>query len=118
MRAHSEILLRADYRLTIVRGLLIIRNKIIFNGQSIVLTWMISYIVILLLPIAIVVLNEENQILASNSTNTLPSDFPYTQLESSSNFYYTGSDGENMKSSIFSHLDPNMQLSWQLQCPF
>ena len=29
------------------------RNKIFFNGQSIVLTWMISYIVILLLPVAI-----------------------------------------------------------------
>ncbi|MBD0381396.1 AraC family transcriptional regulator [Paenibacillus sedimenti] len=30
-----------------------VRNKMIFNGQSIVLTWLTSYIVVLLLPIAI-----------------------------------------------------------------
>ncbi|KRF41830.1 helix-turn-helix domain-containing protein [Paenibacillus sp. Soil787] len=58
----------------------------------------------------VLILNEENQILASNSTNTLPADFPYSQLESSSNFYYAGSDGE--KYEVFNIQSPRSKLKY------
>lgn len=42
----------------------------------------------------VLILNQNNQVIASNSNVLLPSDFPYTELENSSTFFYLNSDGK------------------------
>ncbi|GGI44457.1 putative HTH-type transcriptional regulator YtdP [Paenibacillus marchantiophytorum] len=58
----------------------------------------------------VLILNEENQILASNSTNTLPADFPYTQLANSTQFYYKSSEGQNYE--VFTIHSPRSKLTY------
>lgn len=63
----------------------------------------------------VLILNNENQILASNSTDSLPADFPYDQLESLSNFYYTDSNGE--KYEVFNIQSPRSKLKYVSMMP-
>ncbi|NQX71219.1 helix-turn-helix domain-containing protein [Paenibacillus alba] len=58
----------------------------------------------------VLILNEENQILASNSTSKLPSGFPFEQLANKAQFYYTGSDGE--KYEVFNIQSPRSKLKY------
>ncbi|MDD9265873.1 helix-turn-helix domain-containing protein [Paenibacillus sp. GCM10023248] len=58
----------------------------------------------------VLILNNENQVLASNSTGLLPADFPYDQLTEATNLYYTGSDGE--KYEIFTIQSPMSKLKY------
>ncbi|SDN20429.1 Helix-turn-helix domain-containing protein [Paenibacillus sp. yr247] len=58
----------------------------------------------------VLILNEENQILASNSKDTLPTDFPYNKLENTPNFYFSGSDGE--KYEVFNIQSPRSKLKY------
>lgn len=48
------------------------------------------------------ILNNENQILASNSAHALPNDFPFDKLANTPNFYFTGSDHEKYEVLPFS----------------
>ncbi|NOV01209.1 helix-turn-helix domain-containing protein [Paenibacillus planticolens] len=56
------------------------------------------------------ILNNENQILASNSANALPGDFPYDKLETAPNFYFSGSSGE--KYEVFNIQSPRSKLKY------
>lgn len=58
----------------------------------------------------VLILNNENQVLASNSTSALPSDFPYDQLATTQNFYYSGADGE--KYEVFNIQSPSSKLKY------
>lgn len=63
----------------------------------------------------VLILNNENQILASNSTDSLPADFPFDKLESSSNFYYTDSNAE--KYEVFNIQSPRSKLKYVSMMP-
>lgn len=56
------------------------------------------------------ILNNENQILASNSAHALPSDFPYDKLTNTPNFYFSGSDHE--KYEVFNIQSPISKLKY------
>ncbi|NOU88627.1 helix-turn-helix domain-containing protein [Paenibacillus sp. LMG 31460] len=63
----------------------------------------------------VLILNNENQILASNSADSLPADFPFDKLESSSNFYYTDSNAE--KYEVFNIQSPLSKLKYVSMMP-
>ncbi|OCT11779.1 hypothetical protein A8709_28320 [Paenibacillus pectinilyticus] len=59
----------------------------------------------------VLILNEQNQVLAaSNSSTTLPTDFPYASLEGATNFYFKSNDGE--KYEVFNIESPRSKLKY------
>ncbi|MBP1963619.1 AraC family transcriptional regulator [Paenibacillus aceris] len=58
----------------------------------------------------VLILNNENQILASNSADALPGDFPYDKLANTPNFYFSGNNGE--KYEVFNIQSPRSKLKY------
>jgi two-component system, response regulator YesN len=58
----------------------------------------------------VLILNQNNQVLVSNSNVVLPADFPYEKMESSSTFYYLNKDGE--KYEVFYIQSPRSGLKY------
>ncbi|MFC5451876.1 helix-turn-helix domain-containing protein [Paenibacillus aestuarii] len=61
------------------------------------------------------ILNEENQLLVSSSDLSIPSDFPFEQLNTSSNFYYSGQHGEQYE--VFNIQSPGSKLRYVSMIP-
>ena len=58
----------------------------------------------------VLILNEQNQVLASNSSSTMPADFPYANLDNATNFYFNSDDGE--KYEVFNIQSPRSKLKY------
>ncbi|WNR43317.1 helix-turn-helix domain-containing protein [Paenibacillus roseipurpureus] len=59
----------------------------------------------------VVILNEQNEVLASNSSTTMPADFPFAKLiNTDTNFYFKSSDGE--KYEVFNIQSPRSKLKY------
>lgn|GEM_PF-1326307 len=61
------------------------------------------------------ILNEDNQLLVSNSDLSIPSDFPFQQLNTSSNFFYSRQDGEKFE--VFNIQSPGSKLKYVSMIP-
>ncbi|CAH1200124.1 HTH-type transcriptional regulator YesS [Paenibacillus allorhizoplanae] len=58
----------------------------------------------------VLILNEQNQVLASSSEGTMPVDFPYANLDQATNFYFKSNDGE--KYEVFNIQSPRSKLKY------
>lgn len=58
----------------------------------------------------VLILNEQNQVLAANSSSTMPVDFPYRDLDNGKNFYFKSNDGEEYE--VFNIQSPRSKLKY------
>ncbi|MDR6553251.1 helix-turn-helix domain-containing protein [Paenibacillus qinlingensis] len=58
----------------------------------------------------VLILNDQNQVLASSSSSTMPADFPYKDLDKTSNFYFKSSDGAEYE--VFNIQSPRSKLKY------
>ncbi|MGO4495793.1 helix-turn-helix domain-containing protein [Paenibacillus sp. 2RAB27] len=58
----------------------------------------------------VLILNEQNQVLAANSSSTMPVDFPYGDLDNGKNFYFKSNDGEEYE--VFTIQSPRSKLKY------